>query len=93
MDVYLAFISKHNSNCENQIIISMIPNEEVWHHLAVKKLSALLRGITSEHDCHFYGLNCLHSIRAKNKLALHKKVCEDKNFCGVVMPSEHIKTL
>ena len=34
----LAFISKINSNCEKQIIILMIPNEEkeVWHYLAVK---------------------------------------------------------
>ena len=38
-----AYVSKHNSNCE------MTSNgEKQWHHLAVKKLSALLRGITSK---------------------------------------------
>ena len=34
----------------------MIPNyeKEGWHHLAVKKLSALLRGITSKHPSDFF---------------------------------------
>ena len=41
-----AYVSKHNSNLEKQIILLMIPNREGWHYLAVKKLPALLRGIT-----------------------------------------------
>ena len=34
----------------------MIPNEEKkgWHYLAVKKLSKLLRGITSKQHRHFF---------------------------------------
>ena len=40
-----------------------------------------------------YCLNCLHFFRAKNKLELHKKLCENKNFCDVVMPSEDTKVL
>ena len=42
----------------------MIPNEEkeeLWHYLAVKKLSTLLNGITSKHHGDFYCLNYLHS--------------------------------
>ena len=68
----------------------MIPNEEKerWHYLATKKLSALLRGITSKHDG-FYCLNCLHSFRTENRLKFHEKVCKNKDFCGVVMPSEN----
>ena len=33
-----AYISKINSNCKKQIILSMIPNEEKegWHYLVVK---------------------------------------------------------
>ena len=43
-----AYISKINSNCEKQIILLLIPNEEKegWHYLTVNKLSALLHGIT-----------------------------------------------
>ena len=52
----------------------------VWHYLAVEKLSALLRGIMSQQVGDFYCLNCLHLFRIKNKL---RKVCENKDFCGV----------
>ena len=46
---YSAYVSKHNSNCEKQVTLFMIPNGEKWHYLAVKELSALLRGIISKH--------------------------------------------
>ena len=51
----------------------MILNEEKEgsHYLAViKKLSALLTGITSKHDGDFYCLNCLHSFRTENNLRI-----------------------
>ena len=35
----------------------MITVDKKWHYLAVKKLSALLRGIDSKHDGEFYCLN------------------------------------
>ena len=63
-------MSKINSNCEKQIILLMTSSQEKegWHYLTVKKLSALLRGITSKHNSDFYCLNCLHSFRTENKL-------------------------
>ena len=71
----------------------MHANEEVWHYVPVKKLSALLRRISSKHDDDFYCLNCLHSFRAKTKFESHQKVCENKDFCRDVMPSEDTKIL
>ena len=41
-----AHISKHNPKRENQVILLMITDNEKWHYLAVKKLSALLWKIT-----------------------------------------------
>ena len=40
-----AYILKDNLKCKNQAIILMITDGEIWHYLAVKKLSVLLRGI------------------------------------------------
>ena len=84
------YISKINLNCEKQTILLMIPNEEKqgWYYLAVKKLFTLLRGIKSKHHVYFYCLNYLHSFRDDNKLKSHEKVCKNKEFCGIVMPSE-----
>ena len=68
----------------------MIPYEEkeCWHYLAVTKLSAWLRPITLKHDGGYYCLNCLHSFKTENKLKSYEKVCENKDFCGIVMWSE-----
>ena len=47
--IYPAYVSKHDFLCQKQVILLMISNGERWHYLAVKELSALLRGITSKH--------------------------------------------
>ena len=92
--IYPAYVSKHNWNREKQVILLMIPNgERLWHYLAVKKLSALLREPTSKHYGDFYCLNCLHFFRTKTKPKSHKKVCENKDFCNVIILSEDNKTL
>ena len=39
----------------------MITDGKKWHYLAMKILSALFRGITSNHNGDFYCLNCFHS--------------------------------
>ena len=70
----------------------MISNGEGCHYLTIKKLSALLKGITSKHKSDFYCLNCLHSFRTK-KIESHKRVCENKDFCNIIMPSEDSKIL
>ena len=83
-----SYVSKHNSNSERQVILLMISNgEKLWHYLAVKNLSQLLRGIISKHHGDFYCLNCFHSFARKNKLQSHKRVCENKVFCNII-PSE-----
>ena len=32
-------------------------------------------------------------LEQKSKLESHKKICENKDFCGVAMPSEDTKIL
>ena len=44
---------------KKQVILLMITDGKKWHYLPVKRLSALLRGITSNNNGDFYCLNCL----------------------------------
>ena len=89
-----AYVSKHNSNCEKRVILLMISNgEKLRHYLAVKQLSVLLRGITSKNNCNVYCLNGLHSFRTKNKLESYEKVCENKDFCNVIISFEDTRIL
>ena len=69
----------------------MIPDGEGQHYIAVENLLPLLRGITSKHngDC----LNCHHSLTSKHKFESNQKVCKDKDFGSVIMPSECSKLL
>ena len=71
----------------------MILNGEGGFYLAVKKLSALLRGVTSKHHGDFYYLNCFHSFATENKRESHKKECENKDFYNIIMPSEDTKNI
>ena len=36
-------------------------------------------------------MNCLHSLATEKKTESHNKVCENKDFCNVMMPSEDTK--
>ena len=66
----ILLIFQKNLNRQKQVILLMVRNgvgcevksEGQWHYLAVKKLSALLRGIISKHHGDFYCLNCLYSF-------------------------------
>ena len=52
-----AYRSKNNLTRESQVILLIFPDGEKWHYLAVKRLSELFRGITSNNNGDFYCLN------------------------------------
>ena len=66
----------------------MITDGEKWYYLAVKSLSALFRGITSNHKEDFYCLNSFHSYSTNEKLKKHKKVCKSHDYCYAEMLEE-----
>ena len=88
--IEIAYKSKYNLVRDNQIILLMISNGENWHYVAVKSLSRLLRGITSNHDGDYYCLNCFHSYKTDNKLNVHKKICENNEYFNIEMPNNKI---
>ena len=76
--IYPSYVSKHKPNREKQVILLIISNrdkrkdksegrQQQWHYPAMKKLSTLLRRITSKHHGECYCLNCLHSFATENK--------------------------
>ena len=48
----------------------VVLSEGRWHYIAVKKLSALLRGTTSKHYGDFYCLNCFHFFRNRKQTSI-----------------------
>ena len=71
--------------------IKIITDGKKWHYLAVRSLSALLRGIKSSNNGDFYCLNCFGSYRTHNKLKKTWKNMYD--YCHVDMPKEDEKIL
>ena len=70
-----AYISKYSNERNSRVNLLMITDGITnWHYLAVKSISGLLRGITSNHNGDFYCLNCFHSYRTNRKLKKYVKI-------------------
>ena len=65
----------------------MITDGSKWHYLAVKSLSALLRGIASNHNGDFYCLNYFCSYSIKEKLKNMKTY--DHYYCYAEMANDN----
>ena len=88
------YISKYSHKCDSQANLLMITdNMNNWHYLAVKNVSRLLRGITSNHNSDFCCLKCFHSHRTKKKFKKHERICKSHNFCYVKMSDEDKKII
>ena len=49
--------------CKDKVDILKITDGKKWHDLAVKKMSTLLRGITTNHDDDYCCIKCRYLIR------------------------------
>ena len=68
-------------------------NNDITLH---KKIPVLLRGITSKHRRDFFSKLPLQQnilLQQGNKRESYKKVCKNKDFFNVVIPSEDTKIL
>ena len=65
----------------------------IWRIIAVKNLSTLLRGITSNHNGDFYCFNCSLSYSTKNRLKNYERLCNDHDDCHVEMLKKDKKVL
>ena len=64
-----------------------------WHYLAVKSISGLLKGITSNHNGDFHCLNCFHAYTTEKKHRKHERICSDHDFCNLKMRDKDNKIL
>ena len=71
-----------------KVILLMITDGKKWHYLVVKSLSALLKGITTNHNEDFYCLNIIHSNSTRDGLKKHENMCKDHDYCYVEMPDK-----
>ena len=104
-NIYSVYVSNNSSNHEKQVFLLMVPNIEGLKLspkddsnndgiiLQPKKLSESLRGISTKNHGDFYCRNCFHSFTTKNELQSHKRVCENKDFCNLIMSSEDARIL
>ena len=88
-----AYQPKYDERRKSKVIVLMIADGKKQHYLAVKSLSALLRGIPSKHAGDSYYLNCFHSYSTENKLIKHENVCKNHDYCYAEMPNEGNKIL
>ena len=65
--IRLAYKPKFNFKHKNQVTLLMITDSKEWHYLAVKSLSALLRGITSNHNRYILLYKLFHSYSTEKK--------------------------
>ena len=58
-----------------------------------KKTVYIIKRSNIETSWRFLLFECLYSFRTENKLKSHKKVCKNKEICGIVTPREKKKIL
>ena len=84
--IRVAYKSEYNHKCKNQVILLMITDGNKWHYIAVSKLSALLKGKSSNHIGDFHCLNCFNSYSTENALKEHEQICNKHDRCRKEMP-------
>ena len=62
------------------LVTRVMSEQQQWHYLAVKKLSALSTGLTSKCHGDLYFFNYFILLQQKRKLESHKKVSKNKDF-------------
>ena len=89
--IYPAYVSKHSSSSEKQVIPLMIPNGEGWHYLAVKNTRALSRGITSKNNGDFIVWIVFISLEQETNLNRKREYVKIKMFVMLLCFQKKLK--
>ena len=100
---YILLMFQHKSKREKQVILlennlrrmARAYSRPKFLEYALMALSCSQKTISiikrNKHLDDFYCLNCFHSFATENKLQSHKRVCERKDFCKIIMPVIFVK--
>ena len=90
--IYTVFVSKQNSNRKKQIILLMIPNGEGWSSkYCSSKITCIIKRNNIKTPWWFLLSELPSFFPNRKQRESHKKVCENKDFWNVVMPSGNTK--
>ena len=105
--IELQYKSKYNNTRTYQVVLLMITDNNKRHYLALKSISTndgfvkptqsisiLFNKLTSTNTTtDYYCLNCFKSYRTENTLKEHEKICDNNDYCKIIMPGEDHKIL
>lgn len=66
----------------------MITDKEKWHYITKESIRSLFRDITSTNHGGFYCVRCFHSFRTEVAFKTYEPVCDDNDYCSIVLPKE-----
>lgn len=98
-EIKQVYISKHNSEPKNTVILFMNTECEKQHYLHVKSVYKFLRRIISKQDGESYCIQCLLPFRRESKLKSHAcvcvyvRVCRNHDYCHLKIPEAHSNIL
>ena len=78
-----SYVLKYSSLRKNRVFLLMITDYKKMYYAAVKRFSALPRGITCNHNDDFYCLSCLNCLRKENKLKKYENVRQNHDCCYI----------
>ena len=91
-DIRPVYISKFNKTREHHANLLMITDgKDIWHYIAIRSITSLLRGVSSTHQGDYYCLNCFHSYRTESTLKKHEELCINNKFPLIKVPTEDKK--
>ena len=105
--IELQYKSKYNPTKTYQVVLLMITDKIKWHYLALKSISMnegfvkstqsisrLFNKITSTNTTDdYYCLNSFKSYRTESQLEGHELICDNHDYCEIIMPDEKHKIL
>lgn len=89
--INIQYRSRHIRTRNKQVNLLMITDKEKWHYITIKSIPALFRDVTSTNHGDRCCFICFQSYRTDDALKNHELLCENNDYCKVILPKEDKK--